>query len=151
MGMMCNSVHILRHVYVPWTTILGWIQLCKMWAICFLGNPDSESKEAAGNTGKHHQPDREFEPHPSGAGSIQYRGGCRYEGGEEISWVTDRRQGRRKSIREDSPELTQPNKYAKLHKVGDINQAVALLEQSYSSSCQGSNSSNEMGQGYRKG
>lgn len=51
-----------------------------------------------------------------------------------------------------SPELVHPNKYTKLHDVGDILSGVALLEQTTSTSCQGNDySSKDWGKNYRQG
>lgn len=58
------------------------------------------------------------------------------------SWATERR-GRGKSVREASPELVRPNKYANLHDDGDISSGVAVIEQAPTPSCQGRDGSNK--------
>lgn len=65
-----------------------------------------------------------------------YSSGARIEKSEQMeiqdpkmsNWVTVRRQVRGKSVREVSPELKNPNKYAWWHDFSDIIADVALLQ-----------------------
>lgn len=61
------------------------------------------------------------------------------------SWITFRKQGRGKSAREASPDLTHPNKFARLADEGDVSSGRALLQPDTSSASQGSVSSSKQG------
>ena len=67
------------------------------------------------------------------------------EESEVASWVTVRKRGRGKSAREASPDLTHPNKFARLADEGDVSPGTALLQPDTSSASQGNVSSSKQG------
>lgn len=50
-------------------------------------------------------------------------------------WVTVRKKGRGKSVREASPKLVHPNKFARLADEGDVGSEIALLQQDTTPVC----------------
>ncbi|XP_056375946.1 uncharacterized protein LOC130273348 [Hyla sarda] len=63
--------------------------------------------------------------------------GTELQDSQAVSWVTVRKRGRGKSVREASPELAHPNKFARLADEGDAITELAELQQDTASDRQG--------------